>query len=211
MKTSSDNSMIVTRMKYQMDKMGINARELAHKADVGKSFVYDILSGKSTNPTSKKLMAIAKVLNVSLSYLISDDNYTYGQGNMNILPVYDLELENGKVSSSGDVNLYLSSNINLTSNMKNLRVYYVKGDSMIPTLMNQDIVLVDIGDKIPHPAGLFVIVDTVGVSIRRLEYLKENQKIKLHVVSDNKKYSSYECHLEDMEILGRVIWYARSL
>ncbi|QGR02854.1 LexA family transcriptional regulator [Ehrlichia ruminantium] len=207
----TNNNIIVTRMKHQMDKMGINARELAHRAEVGKSFVYDILSGKSTNPTSKKLMAIAKVLNVSLSYLISDDTYICGQGNTNILPVYNLELENGKISSSGDVNLYLSSNINLTPNMKDLRIYYVKGDSMIPTLMNQDIVLVDISDKIPHPAGLFVIVDSVGISIRRLEYLKDSQKIKLHVVSDNKKYSSYECHLEDMEILGRIIWYARSV
>ncbi|KJV69512.1 ECH_1013 family putative transcriptional regulator [Candidatus Neoehrlichia procyonis] len=211
MERHDNHGTIVTKIKLQMDKMGINARELADRASVGKSFVYDILSGKSTNPTSKKLMAIAKVLKVPLSYLISSDNCTYDMSGNDIFPIHHLDVQNSLSEHSNNFKFYLPADIKLPLDIKNLRFYHVKGDSMWPTLVNQDIVLVDTGDKIAHPVGIFTIIDSVGISIRRLEYVKDNQKIRLRIVCDNKQYSSYESDLEDVKVLGRVVWYARAL
>ncbi|MGN7661018.1 MAG: ECH_1013 family putative transcriptional regulator [Anaplasma sp.] len=207
-------STIVARIRSQMDKIGINARELADKASVGKSFVYDILSGKSSNPTSKKLMAIAEVLQVPLAYLVGSDDGLYDVTSGGVLPVYYLtECEElvDKNNSTQCSRFYMPAHTKLPFNVENLRFYDVKGDSMSPTLVGQDVVLVDISDKVAHPAGVFAIRDSMGILIRRLEYIRGSQNIMLHVVCDNKKYSSYECRVDDIKVLGRVVWYARAL
>ena len=205
---------IVARIRSQMDKIGINARELAERASVGKSFVYDILSGKSSNPTSKKLMAIAEVLQVPLAYLVGSDEGLCQVAFGGVVPISYLGessgSENGKSDDRCD-RFYVPTNARFPFNVEGLRFYDVKGDSMSPTLFGQDIVLVDTSDKVAHPAGVFAVRDSIGILIRRLEYMRDNSKIVLHVVCDNKKYSSYECSIEDIEILGRVVWYARAL
>ncbi|ABD43247.1 ECH_1013 family putative transcriptional regulator [Anaplasma phagocytophilum] len=204
------SSIVASRIRSQMDKIGVNARELAEKASVGKSFVYDILSGKSSNPTSKKLMAIAEVLQVPLAYLVGSDDGLCEVASGGISPISYLEDE-GVDGSIKYEKFYVPANTKLPFHTEHLRFYDVKGDSMSPTLFGQDIVLVDISDKVAHPAGVFAIKDSIGILIRRLEYIRDSSKIVLHVVCDNKKYSSYECAVEDIEILGRVIWYARAL
>ena len=213
MENSGGCSSIVARIRSQMDRIGINARELAEKASVGKSFVYDILSGKSSNPTSKKLMAIAEVLQVPLAYLVGNDDglCDVAYGGMSAVSYLEEDEDGQHDNKSKHAKFYVHAGENLPFNIKNLRFYDVRGDSMSPTLVGQDVVLVDISDKVAHPAGVFVIQDSMGMLIRRLEYVRENGDIVLHVVCDNKKYSSYECTVDDIKILGRVIWYARAL
>ncbi|MCU7611795.1 ECH_1013 family putative transcriptional regulator [Anaplasma capra] len=207
-------STIVARIRSQMDRIGINARELADKASVGKSFVYDILSGKSSNPTSKKLMAIAEVLQVPLAYLVGSDDGLYDVTSGGVLPVYYLaesDDEGGRSNGMQCSRFYMPAHTKLPFSVENLRFYDVRGDSMSPTLVGQDVVLVDVSDKVAHPAGVFAIRDSMGILIRRLEYIRDSQNIRLHVVCDNKKYSSYECPVDDIRVLGRVVWYARAL
>ncbi|MDB1135530.1 LexA family transcriptional regulator [Candidatus Anaplasma sp. TIGMIC] len=211
MEKHSSRSSIVARIRSQMDKIGINARELAEKASVGKSFVYDILSGKSSNPTSKKLMAIAEVLQVPLAYLVGSDDGMCEVAAGGITPISYLEESEEEDGIARHDRFYVPTNAKLPFGVENLRFYDVKGDSMSPTLLGQDVVLVDMSDKVAHPAGVFAIRDSIGILIRRLEYMRDSSKIVLHVVCDNKKYSSYECAVEDIEILGRIIWYARAL
>lgn len=207
------NHILANRLKFQMERIGISPRELSDKASVGKSFVYDILSGKTRNPTAKKLMAIAEVLGVHLSYLLrNEDNFCEAEDSItSISPIYYLEFINGELLSNRAV-FYLPVHSKFTMNIKNLRVYNMQGDSMAPTLLNQDFLLINIIDKTPHPVGLFAIVDEIGISIKRIKYVTDNEKnIKLHIISDNKNYSSYSCDVNDIEILGRVTGYAYNL
>ncbi|KAI8088923.1 uncharacterized protein BX664DRAFT_385502 [Halteromyces radiatus] len=75
------------KIKKLMIRKGMNARMLASQADVGRSFVYDVLNGKAVNPSSKKLQAITNVLDVSLSYLINCENNLEGVIVMIIKPL----------------------------------------------------------------------------------------------------------------------------
>ena len=49
------NQALIERLRIAMERAQVNARELAETAEVGRSFVYDVLSGKSLNPTTHKL------------------------------------------------------------------------------------------------------------------------------------------------------------
>ena len=54
----------------------------------------------------------------------------------------------------------------LRADPANLRIMHVEGDSMMPTLHDGDIVLVDLGRRSPTPPGIFVLHDgTSGVNL----------------------------------------------
>jgi phage repressor protein C with HTH and peptisase S24 domain len=48
---------------------------------------------------------------------------------------------------------------------------HVEGDSMMPTLHDGDIVLVDLARRAPIPPGIFVLHDGMGLVAKRLEHI----------------------------------------
>ncbi len=93
---------------------------------------------------------------------------------------------------------------------KNLILFYVKGDSMYPTLKDGDIILVDKGkNKIEdiQPNKIYVIRVGNDVSVKRLIPIPPN---KIRVISDNKQiYPPFDIEnpeAENFQILGKVIW-----
>lgn len=48
---------------------------------------------------------------------------------------------------------------------------HVEGDSMMPTLHDGDIVLVDLARRAPTPPGIFVLHDGMGLVAKRLEHI----------------------------------------
>src|SRR5271163_2061511 len=63
-------------LKLEMKKRGITSPELAKRADVKTSFIYDVMSGKSANPSTVKLARVAEALNVSLAELAGSTGLT---------------------------------------------------------------------------------------------------------------------------------------
>lgn len=63
------HQLIRDRLRQEMDRRSLTAVELAKNAGVKNSFIYDILNGKSTNPSSVKLAQVAETLGLSLSWL----------------------------------------------------------------------------------------------------------------------------------------------
>jgi phage repressor protein C with HTH and peptisase S24 domain len=100
---------------------------------------------------------------------------------------------------------------NLGVKSSDLRILYVRGDSMEPTLYHNDIILVDTTKKLPSPPGVFVLFDGFGLMAKRLEYASSSSQKVARVISDNPQYSSYEHPLADMQIIGRVVWFSREI
>src|ERR1700722_8204055 len=73
MNPHSNKKPIVHRLKIEMKKRGIASTGLAKLADVKTSFLYDVISGKSANPSTVKLARVAQSLGVSLAYLVGGE------------------------------------------------------------------------------------------------------------------------------------------
>ncbi|HLJ63015.1 MAG TPA: LexA family transcriptional regulator [Stellaceae bacterium] len=86
-----------------------------------------------------------------------------------------------------------------------LRIISVLGDSMEPTLIPGQRILVDAGDKTPSPPGVFVVWDGLGLVVKRLEVLPQSDPPRVRISSDNAKYAPYERTLDEAHIQGRVI------
>jgi transcriptional regulator with XRE-family HTH domain len=60
------------RLRDLIKTSGLSVSDVSKRAYVGKYFIYDVLSGKSANPSPVKLARIAKVLRVKLERLIDE-------------------------------------------------------------------------------------------------------------------------------------------
>ncbi len=86
-----------------------------------------------------------------------------------------------------------------------LRIITVMGDSMEPTLLPGQRVLVDTGDRKPSPPGIFVVWDGLGLVVKRVQVLPHSEPPRVKIASDNVKYDPYERTLDEAYIQGRVI------
>jgi phage repressor protein C with HTH and peptisase S24 domain len=80
----------------------------------------------------------------------------------------------------------------------------VEGDSMIPTLLPGDRVLVNRTHNKPGD-GLFVIFDGVGPSVKRLEIAKGSNPLRVRIKSDNPLHGTDEIEAGDLAVIGRVV------
>ena len=86
-----------------------------------------------------------------------------------------------------------------------LRIITVIGDSMEPTLLPGQRVLVDTGDRMPSPPGICVVWDGLGLVVKRIQLLPHSEPPRVKIASDNGKYDPYERTLDEAYIQGRVI------
>jgi phage repressor protein C with HTH and peptisase S24 domain/DNA-binding XRE family transcriptional regulator len=91
---------------------------------------------------------------------------------------------------------------------QNMSIIKIQGDSMEPTLLSGDLVLVDHSKDATTRGGLFAITIDQEILIKRIQPLRGS---KLLVISDNEKYTTLEIAAENIHINGKVIWFAREI
>jgi phage repressor protein C with HTH and peptisase S24 domain len=205
-----------------MKNKGVTSTELAKRADVKTSFIYDIVSGKSTNPSTVKLARVAETLGVDLSYLVGGKGIrpvTRPAGDEYVtVPRIMVDVSAGSaavVSMKQEDECYCFRKSwirdHLGSAPSDMRTLHVRGDSMETTLSHNDIILVDTSKKNPSPPGIFVLFDGFGLVAKRLEFISSGHGQRIRIMSDNVQYSTYERSIEETFIIGRVVWFAREI
>jgi phage repressor protein C with HTH and peptisase S24 domain len=226
-KTSMFENEIGSRLRLEMKKQGISSAELARRAEVKTSFLYDVISGKSANPSTVKLARVADALGISLTYLACSSAHPVEvfspapvEQSQDYVTVQRLMIDVSTGSSTLVSRFHKEERYyfrrdwiegHLGVKPSDLRILYVRGDSMEPTLYHHDIILVDTTKKLPSPPGVFVLFDGFGLMAKRLEYASSNSQKLVRVISDNTQYSTYERSIEETFIIGRVVWFAREM
>lgn len=87
-----------------------------------------------------------------------------------------------------------------------LLVLDVTGDSMAPTVMSGDRVVVDTAHKSPSPDGLYAIRDTFDdIVVKRLQLLRSTKIARVKIISDNPIHAAEEALLDELKIVGKVV------
>jgi phage repressor protein C with HTH and peptisase S24 domain len=80
------------------------------------------------------------------------------------------------------------------------------GDSMAPTILAGERVVIDTGHKNPIPDGLYAIRDAFEAAVvRRLQVLRSPTPTRVKIISDNPNHASEEIPVSDLEIVGKVV------
>lgn len=86
------------------------------------------------------------------------------------------------------------------------------GDSMEPTIGSGERIIVHTGMKTPSPDGIFALRDTFGnIIAKRLQVLRKGEPPRVLIISDNKAHATEEVGLDEIHIVGRVLWGLKRL
>ncbi|MDE0101262.1 MAG: S24 family peptidase [Bryobacterales bacterium] len=96
----------------------------------------------------------------------------------------------------------------------NLRILRVRGNSMEPELGDGDRIVVDVSRRLPATGETFVLWDGIGLVVKHVEVLHgdtadEDQPPRIRLISANPDYAPYSCLVQDVHVLGRVLWVVR--
>ncbi len=215
---------IADRLMHAMRTQGLSSAEIAKRAGVKTSFLYDILRGKSTNPSTIKLAQVAHALGISLAYLAGNmegelDNVAdikTADKDYVTIPCISSDTESGNIIAriyAGDVCRFSRQWMRrqFTAPLSKMRMFCISGDNMYPTLQQGDMVLVDTTQQSPSPPGVFILSDGMGLVAKRLEYVAGTTAQRMRVLSDNPHYPADDRTLEDTLIVGRVVWFSRTI
>ena len=87
-----------------------------------------------------------------------------------------------------------------------LLVLDTTGDSMAPTIVSGERVIIDTSHKTPTPDGLYAIRDTFNcIVVKRLQVLRSSRPPRVKIISDNTSLPSEEAPLGELEIVGKVL------
>ena len=94
----------------------------------------------------------------------------------------------------------------LSARPRDLSLIRAAGDSMAPTLLDGDELLVDRGDRRVRPTGaVFVVRHDDALLVKRVSRIDGG----FRVASDNPAYP--DLRLAAVEVIGRVIWLSRAI
>ena len=88
---------------------------------------------------------------------------------------------------------------------RHLAIIRTKGDSMVPTIAEDDLVMVDMTKRDLSFDGVFVIRDD-GASLLVKRIGRGTRRGHVMVISDNPRYAPTERPLAEIEVLGKVLW-----
>ena len=95
--------------------------------------------------------------------------------------------------------------------IESLKLLTVNGDSMAPRLLHGDIVMIDTSQRTASPPGIFILHDGLGLVIKQIEPIPNTAPVTLRIFSENPAYSAYDRSIEEVHIIGRVVWFARTI
>lgn len=98
----------------------------------------------------------------------------------------------------------------LHAKVSDLLLIEARGDSMEPDFHHGDQILIDKRDCDPVQPGSFALWDGDAYLIKLVERVPQKKGI-YRVFSANGRYGSAEIPAEDVQIMGRPVWFARRL
>lgn len=87
----------------------------------------------------------------------------------------------------------------------------VEGDSMVPNFLSGDQLLVDRRKSSVSQPGAFCLWDGDGYVVKFIEKIYDADPPKVRVMSSNPRYAPTERLVEEVQIMGRLVWVGRRL
>ena len=217
---------LADRLRARCEQLSLHAGQVAELAEVNRSFVYDIMRGRSEHPNLERLDRVAQVLKVERRWLLHGLGEV--EGDPPILEDPDqafVAIPSVAVSASmgggsvvdeeqgGKPYHFQRSWIRykLRAKPADLRIMHVEDDSMLPTLHHGDIVLVDLARRAPTPPASLCCTTAWAWSPSGSTTSPNSEPPRVRIISDNALYAPYDCTGEEVNIIGQIRWFAREI
>ncbi|TMP31052.1 XRE family transcriptional regulator [Pseudoalteromonas rubra] len=227
--TEADISAFAERVEYAIKPHSIRA--FASKIDISEGTLRRILKGE--DPKLSIVARIAQVANVDLMWLIQGETTTdcpqspiitqplvkldeFNEAFV-LVPGYHVSVStgHGAFNDNAQVARHLAFRKKWIDyknlDKSELAVVFAKGDSMEPTIHNNNTILVDLSDKKLSEGLIYVVRLGEELYAKRLQQYLDGS---VRLISDNKEYVEQVVRadeLEQLEIIGKVVWIGKDL
>ena len=200
-----------------------NKKHFAELTGKSASHIYKICRGMS-RPSMAYLQELYGEYKIDLTWLLTGEHSegsqvagTPSNSELVFAPMFDVQASAGMGSEvvAEDIEDYFAFNKSFLSRQLNvsgeeLVFVTISGDSMLPTLHDNDRVLVDMSQKTVNHEGLYLLQSEDGLMAKRLS----DKQGELLVMSDNPEYDNWTIAASAREtnpIAGKIVWCARAI
>lgn len=204
-----------------MEARGMTARELQRRTGVSYDVIVKLKQRPGSSTSVENALKLSEALGIDLKSIENDDSASYSDSEINTIskaPGERLAHIVGLRSGDGGANMLDGkSSVDLAlperhiatiapGGVSRLRGLTVRGDAMAPTLLDGDLVLLDLGDTDISHDGIFAISEAGGSAIiKRIGRASKSGCVTL--ISDNRAvYPAVERPCDDIAIVGRAVW-----
>jgi hypothetical protein len=171
-------------------------------------------------------LAIGKALDMGLELLLTGEGGVGpappSEGDMILVPMHDVAVSAGHGAQAVEAGVSPESlGFPLRwlrrrfGDSKQLRVLHVQGDSMMPTLGDGDLAMIDLNRRDPVD-GIFVLRVDDQLMVKRVLFPSSRRVL---VTSDNRDYDRWDRMIDlesdaardGFQLIGRVVWVGRGL
>jgi len=229
---SMDMKQILERISLCRDSVGISERALSlaagMSADAIRNWRRKVDKGDEPGANTRSIEMVANALGVSREWLLTgledgeitrpDPQSTVARpqifDNLRHVSVFDIDASAGDGAFlTDDEPIYeigfpreLLGSLTQARN-EEVAVIRVRGDSMLPTLMDGDQMLVDFTQRNTNRDGMFILRYDDVLRVKRIDINPTNRRLR--VKSDNPVYDTFEVNPADLDVVGRVVWIGR--
>jgi len=229
-------SPLVQELIRRMQASGLNQKKLALKAGLNETAVRDIRKGKSKHPRHDTVEKLAHALGCSAIELLNPNikninvdkidttlrdinnsqiEKTLSNLKISLLPLFDCSvpapypLDKTKSRKCWPAPHLLTERLS-GGHRDNLFSIVIRGDSMLPTLKDSDLVIIDVRSRNIYRDGLYILHYEGGLICRRISLGATKGKVK--IICDNKNFSVSETvSIQSLTIAGRVVWLGQMI
>lgn len=194
-----------------MQEQGLSVADLSRSSGVGYDLINKLKRGDNRSTSAEAAAKIAQALGIE-SGAAAPVALVTAPGT-DLVPVYNVAASAGPGVLVADPEEvveklafppgYLRSIT--SSNPRNLAIISVKGRSMEPTLRDDDVVMIDTSKTDLSYEGIFVIRDG-GDSMLVKRISRASRRGYVMLVSDNRAHPEVERAVEDIQVIGKVVW-----
>jgi phage repressor protein C with HTH and peptisase S24 domain len=206
---------MINNLKKIRERKKLSVINLAEKSGISRDLIYKMEKGE-IGISKRNILLLEKALNVSASEI-------YG-GDSQMIPIkfFDITASFGSSCFVNNENFEIINidekqliKMDINSNYDNISIIHAKGNSMIPTIQDGDLLFIDISKKEIFNKKIYVINEDKFLKVKRIIKDKPDAE-KVIVKSDNEiigEYPPYEIAVNGSEniICGEVIFFCRRI
>lgn len=204
------------RIRRQLSEQGVSQAAFARQIEVSPQTLSAWMSGRN-RPGVDEAIRICEALHVSPSWLLTgtenSPQQSLGSDDFVCIPLLDVQASCGNGSVVSGVCLCDLIRVNRpwiarhcgVVNQRALNLITIFGDSMMPTLRDGDIVVVDTSAKVISTDAMYAFNLDDDLFVKRIQRVGRG----LRVISDNAIYPAYTLSADELDhgfiVHGRVV------
>ncbi|AWY02215.1 transcriptional regulator [Marinomonas primoryensis] len=197
-----------------------SVRSFSKRCDISESVIRKYLAG--SHPVLDKLPRIAEATSRSMEWLATgfeSPQQTLGElsDEFALIPGYTIQVSAGHGALNPDSlepSRYLAFRRKWLKFRgfaeKDLAIVWAKGDSMEPTINNNDTLVVHVGRKVPQDGHIYIFRDETQLFVKRYQGVVGAWRL----ISDNPMYTPLDIKKEEQhqfEVIGQVVHIAKDI